>query len=549
MSAGAPLTALMLNNQGSSPGEVSQLLEPVHGLSLTPLKPLFPARGLFHSATIHAAFLSFCLYGPLFQSLNAPPIVEERWEYMHLTPPESSVMERLPYLAEASLKPTARASGTSAHPPPKVSSSHGVADGAAAPVHRGAKPTLPQAYSGPQEVVSILPDSTNSVQTIRRPDLVSPPKLKFPQLLKPLVILPAEVPAIAEAKPVHPIVVPASTLRIKDPAVEDPKVKVASSASLPALETSTHPLPEIKSTPQASARPAVIVLNAVTVPENAPSIVPEAELSGSFAVHAVSLAPSNVGASPSEVSTTSPATATTTNRQGDGEKGGAINRSSETSIGNAADNLNVTGMTSAGNSPSSSNANDSSHAKATAHGGGTGARAQGTQGVPGITISGGMSRGGGRVDRAIPYSADGITVISSGTSGGASRDLGVFARSETVYTVYIPMADAGGGPDWSMQYAILGQQPSGSGMLTPPVAVKKVRAMVTGGSPGDSQTPIFFPAIISDNGELIVKPLPQMDVRAQQALEALRLWEFLPAHLNGSAVGTKVLIGVATVSH
>jgi len=546
MSARVALIALRPRKQDSPPRLISRRLNLMSGLSFAQLKPSFPARGLFHSSTIHATILGFCLFGPLFQLLNDPPIVEERWEHMRLTPLDSSVMERLSYLAEKSLKHTARVSGASARKSPKASSSHGAAGVAAAPVQRVETPTVSQTYSGPQEVVSILPDSTNSVQTIRRPDLVSPPRLKFPQLLKPIVVLPAEVPAITEANPVNPIVVPASTLRIKDLAVENPKVKVASSASLPALETSTHALPEIRSTQQVSDLPAVIVLNAVAVPENAPSKVPEAELSGSFAVHAGSLASSNVGASPSGVSTAASATATTTNRQGDGEKGGAANRSSNTSIGKVADNLNATGMTLSSNNPSSSNTNNSSQVKATAPAGGTGAR---SQGVPGITILGGISRAGGRVgDRATPYSAEGITVISSGTSGGASRDLGVFARSETVYTVYIPMADAGGGPDWSMQYAILGHLPSGSGMLTPPVAVKKVRAMVAGGSPGNSQTPIFFPAIISDNGELIVKPLSKMDERAQQALDALRLWKFLPAQLDGRAVGAKVLIGVATVS-
>jgi hypothetical protein len=142
-----------------------------------------------------------------------------------------------------------------------------------------------------------------------------------------------------------------------------------------------------------------------------------------------------------------------------------------------------------------------------------------------------------------------MTVISSGTNGGATRDLGVFARSETVYTVYIPMTDAGGGPDWSMQYAILGQLPSGSGMVTPPVPVKKVRAVVTGDLPGNFSDRIFFPAVITDTGTLMVEPLHHMDARSQQALDTLKLWEFLPARLDGNAVQTKVLIGVSVIPH
>lgn len=182
-----------------------------------------------------------------------------------------------------------------------------------------------------------------------------------------------------------------------------------------------------------------------------------------------------------------------------------------------------------------------------AEGAGTGHRAG--QVIPGLTISGGTGRSGGRATHDSTQSSYGITVISSGTNGGATRDLGVFDRSETVYTVYIPMADAGGGPDWSMQYAMLGQASSENGMLTPPVAVKKVPAIVTDDEAGNRATRVFLSAVVSDKGELTVRPPHQIDVRTQQALDALRRWQFLPAQLNGCAVGTKLLIGVAIVSH
>ena len=56
----------------------------------------------------------------------------------------------------------------------------------AAPVRRthssaAANPLLPRRdYAGPQEIVSDFPNAVNHVQTIRRPDLVAPPELKFP---------------------------------------------------------------------------------------------------------------------------------------------------------------------------------------------------------------------------------------------------------------------------------------------------------------------------------------------------------------------------------
>src|SRR5207247_4757875 len=110
------------------------------------------------------------------------------------------------------------------------------------------------------------------------------------------------------------------------------------------------------------------------------------------------------------------------------------------------------------------------------------AETAGNKDLPGISISGGVpGRSGRAVARtSIPHDSYGLTVISGGSSGGASRDLGVFSRSDTVYTVYIPMTDAGGGPDWPMQYALMSpaQAHNGSpnGLLTPPAVLKKNQA-------------------------------------------------------------------------
>src|SRR5205814_6281558 len=98
------------------------------------------------------------------------------------------------------------------------------------------------------------------------------------------------------------------------------------------------------------------------------------------------------------------------------------------------------------------------------------------EGPAGITILGGTpGRSGPAIAaRLSPQSSYGLTIVSGGSSGGATRDFGVFSRSDTVYTVWIPMADAGGGPDWSIEYALLNSAPAGHGLLTPPVALKKV---------------------------------------------------------------------------
>lgn len=517
--------------------------------SFTQIKPGFPARGLFPSAVVHAALFIFFLYPPFFNSLNPPRIIEVRWRDLDPTPHDSFAMTKLYYSAKVALGP-AQVAIPPVEKHSNASSAHGKRD-LPTPPGRGEETGVVQPiYSGPQEVVSILPNSTNSTQTILRPDLINPPTLKFPQLLKPVVILRSSSPATSDAKPATLVALAASVERIKNTPVELPVAKVASTVPSPNSETQPQPLPEIKSEIPASGPIAAIVLNAVTVPENAPHVVPRAELSGSFAVRAVRSAQSGAGGSTFEGSTPSSDERKTASKAAQGGKGEAVDPPSGISTGNGADEPNVPRKTSAEASAGGSSLNHASQATELAHSGNTGTPSQAAHGLPGITIIGGTGRGSNRVGViATTPAAYGLTVISAGTSGGASRDLGVFERSETVYTVYIPMADVGGGPDWSIQYAILGPSQAASGLLTPPRAVKKVRAEVTGDLPNAAPSTIFFAAVISSKGELTVKPLRQMDARARQALDALCHWEFLPAQLNGIAVGIKVLIGVATVSH
>src|SRR6266478_4642503 len=45
-------------------------------------------------------------------------------------------------------------------------------------------------YAGPQLIVSNPPDSTKGVQTVRRPDLVAPPKMSYPLRVPSMVVLP-----------------------------------------------------------------------------------------------------------------------------------------------------------------------------------------------------------------------------------------------------------------------------------------------------------------------------------------------------------------------
>jgi len=110
------------------------------------------------------------------------------------------------------------------------------------------------------------------------------------------------------------------------------------------------------------------------------------------------------------------------------------------------------------------------------------------------------------------------------------------------------MADAGGGPDWPMQYALLASGSTGKGLLTPPMALKKFQARVTTDSRGSSEL-VFATAIIDQEGKLQgLRTIRNSGTRSQSALSALEKWEFAPAQLEGKPVSTRVLIGVMVVS-
>ena len=110
------------------------------------------------------------------------------------------------------------------------------------------------------------------------------------------------------------------------------------------------------------------------------------------------------------------------------------------------------------------------------------------------------------------------------------------------------MSDVGGGPDWSMEYALANSAAAGDGLLTPPVALKKIRATTGNTDPSANAGPVFVTGLIDDKGKLeTLRAIHPRDVRAQAAVDALARWEFLPAHLDGKPVVSRVLIGVAVI--
>jgi len=413
-------------------------------------------------------------------------------------------------------------------------------------------------FAGSQLIVSNPPHSSKGVQTIQRPDLIAPPKLAYPVLLPSMVMV--SVPAIPAPMPprqwqqVRPnpkkaraVLASEPTFQLEPATVEAPKLAVASAepAAPPKPETasqSSSPRFAAAVRPEIPAPKAVVVINAVNVPPEFRPAIPEGELSSRFVVGpskdsaVVQTAPGPAGGN---------LAAADTSKAGENMPRASVAKETGTRI--------EAGDAHAG---SASTESPSSVSPQPGSGAATAVPAViGNKGLPGISISGGVPGRSGRAAPAssIPRGSYALTIISSGSSGGASRDLGVFSRNDTVYSVYIPMTDAGGGPDWPMQYALTNpasaaHNGSPSGLLTPPVVLKKIQATAPKTKLIANSGPVFVTGIIDENGKLqALHAVHAQDARAQFAVTALSQWEFLSAQLGGKPVASRVMIGVSVM--
>ena len=510
-----------------------------------------PRKGLCLSALLHTAVAAMVISVPILfpgwlvsvPSAEAAADLDREVEYQPLLLPILPAMSGAS--ADAKIE---HGSGRQAHS--MVTQTLPIA---ARPTANQPKPD----YAGPQLIVSNPPDSTKGVQTVRRPDLVAPPKMSYPLRVPSMVVLPHRAirapvaPRFEQPVPSNPEMlsrlraiespVPASLLPVDKPKLSLaparpvlPKIRVASEPSVPVLAAMVDA--------DVSARKAVAIINAVSVPPEPDPLIPEAELASRFVV-----GPSGM---PTTVAAPKPK-ATAGNLAGPGVstvKENLPQASVENGTGTRVD---------AGDGHAGVASTESSASASPRPGSGAGAAsavAAGNKGLPGISISGGMPGRSGRaaVTNPIPHGSYALTIISGGSSGGASRDLGVFSRSDTVYTVYIPMTDAGGGPDWPMQYALMSpaQAHNGSpnGLLTPPAVLRKSQATAPKTGLAANSGPVFVTGIIDENGKLgALRAVRDPDGRTQSALNALARWEFLAAHLGGKPVACKILIGVSVL--
>lgn len=518
--------------------------------------------GLVLSTVLHAAATAALIWlpslfpTPLVVSMGDPGKTAASVEY------EPLIMPELPQLKERGSAMSAAAGplGPGSGPVPRVAN----------------PPSLKPDYAGPQQIVSDFPKAVNRLQTIRRPDLVTPPEMKFPLRLPSMIILPSpEAPVLAARhEPPKPVAAPAQEVPVAQATVPDPvlirtpkTVAVAPSEAAPAPATV---LPQSNpaniatlAEPHLNPPKAVVVVNAVSVPPDSAVQIPDAQLTGNFMVgpsphSAAAEKPSASGEGRTAESGASkggklplqPGLASGTGASsGSGHipGAGAGNRAgtgTATEPGSGSKNGPAAGIRGPGAGAGPGTALPASGNSASGRGAGNG-------GVPGISISGGATgRNGGIGTNNLPLRRSyGITVIAGGSSGGASRDVGVFDRNETVYSVAIPMTDAGGGPDWPMQYALLHPAQAGTGLLAPPFVQRKVAASMERIQLAGNPAPVFITGTIDEHGKLqSLRPIRAQDARSQAAIHALEQWEFLPAQLDGKPVASKVLIGVTVIA-
>ena len=508
--------------------------------------PETPRKGLCLSALLHTAVAAMVISVPILfpgwlvsvPSAEAAADLDREVEYQPL------MLPILPDMAEAgSGAKIEHGSGLQAH------SMAQTLPIAARPTANRPKPD----YAGPQLIVSNPPDSTEGVQTIRRPDLVAPPKMTYPLRLPSMVVLPHRAirapvpPRFEQPVPSNPEML--SPLRAIESPVPAPvlpvdKPKLSLTPAKPVLRktkaVSEPGVPVLAATiaPEVNVRKAVAIINAVSVPPEPAPVIPDAELASRFVV-GPSRDATTVAAAPPKVTGGNLASATPS------KAGQNLSHASvENGMGTGAE---------AGDGHSVVASTESSSGVGLQPRSGPGAAAE-NKGLPGISISGGMPGRSGRAAATspIPHGSYALTIISGGSSGGASRDLGVFSRSDTVYTVYIPMTDAGGGPDWPMQYALMSpaQARSGllNGLLVPPVVITKKPAMAPKSELGANSGPVFVTGIIDENGKVqALRAIRPLDGRARSALNAIAQWEFLAAQLDGKSVASRVLIGVSVL--
>lgn len=535
----------------------------------------FPGRGLVYSFFFHVALALAIVFWPIGHHSGYTP----RPQWVVTMIPKDAIF--LPRLGGGNSGAAAKGGSERS---PRNSRPQSVAAQSKAGV----------SYPGAQPIVSNPPNPTNRVQTILQPELPNPIPLKtfvpLPNVVKLAVpsphvetrmaenaqtlTAPEPAPAPVPVQPVAPVV-----------PIAKPKLPVPlqdSSSSIPLQTLTKPPAPSVPAAtprpplpkPQAlpvtrgiNARTLLVLSPTPTLPSQAAKI-PAGEARGQFAITAQpNLAMTHLGPG---AAAEAPATAVVgvgthpdaATRDATGSHTASPGSDAHATPGGGS--LGMAPIAGAGGTAAGSalgsgtgNAGGRGPGKGSGAGGGAGA---GTGAFPGITIQGGEAEadnasspgtapGGASPDAEL--GSYGLTIVSTGNSGGGIGDFGIF-YDEPVFTVYVAMQSAPGHPasSWTLQYAQVRGANDPVGALTAPFPLKR-------GNPDwppellarYTQQLMVVYSVIDEHGKMQKMRMMQTPNSAldRPLFDALEKWVFRPAKVNGQPVAVKVLLGVPLI--
>ncbi len=151
-----------------------------------------PRSGLLFSTLLHMTFVGMLIWLPTLLPIKPANKVRTTADLIREYDYQPLVLPRLPALEDSA--PNAR-----------IPQSASVALRVPPAAKRTLVSHLPKPdYSGPQEMASDPPDPTNTVEIVRRLDLVAPPDLVYPVRLPSLVMLPPRATPLPVALKVDP---------------------------------------------------------------------------------------------------------------------------------------------------------------------------------------------------------------------------------------------------------------------------------------------------------------------------------------------------------
>lgn len=566
----------------------------------------FPADWLATSACVHIVAIIVLLLIPEIPIVREVPVRPREAQET----PISLVKSKDPPLL-ASIQSSA--SGSRPAPSPKnAAPGHSLGSGSSSVmpvVFKGAQHIVSDTPDADNSVQTILqPDIENPPRLhapIPVPSLVKiaapqrPPSLSAPRLSADIHVAapPVPAPAAAPPLPLQHAEINTVPLTSQTTLVDSPKLAVFATAGRSYTPPKQPPPPPSPPSPVASApvvaaaspspeAPAVtaksnigqdahnlLVANAIDVQSNqSKELLAEVEIHGRFEVSSNPRL-AGVGASSPSSAKTASGSGSGSGRgsgasrakgsgssagAGTGTRGRAGNGAAE-ATGNAEGKDGVSGRSSSDGSGRGSSGNNGQGA---GNGNGTGSAGTGNGNQPspfmGMTITGGVHSGSGGMAVAGRRDLDqtkhghgsyGMTIISTGASGGGLRDFGVFSDGP-VYTVYVDVSSIGiQGTRWSLQYG-----PSREVRLAHP------GVLLSPPFPETQKLPHLPPALVASNiGRLLVvqavltpdgaldsmRILQTPDERLNQPLIAsLAHWTFQPASMGAEKVPVRILLGV-----